>query len=524
MDSELVRLGWVDLKSSRGWVPWRLVINFPKPLENKISISSKISDDFAKLDRNNTPFNALELSKDFLKGLRRVYDFSHDCQAQKFLEWFMTDLWNIFWRRFGKDEAMRRFIQLTESAEKYRSQAVDVDTLLVLSGIIAWDQEFRNRFFGMQKDCEHDIDLYQKIAKSKHKQPALGKGRIDLYHNFLRAQSLLKKIKHYQKEDYSPVFKQITVKLMYNSDIFPIKPICEFYKAFGIPSSEKTNYDEIVMAHYNNYHRVDFSKKIEDFYYDILSSAGHLNVDEIREINTIRNTPPGGVIKQKSLSEQLMSWHKIIMDDKIEREGKVEPKSQKHFDKSGIKSFPLPEGAQLSEIYLSFISNDTIKVKIRDKSIKFHYVEIGFRDNRKGDLWDSRWEVLRDDFAQNNGIVSHDTQNTKCDVKMAVYSINKRLAKIFNRDERYIYYDAKTGTYKTKFNIFYNVGGKTDSNEQNQSKDEHSDDVERLLKLPKDEKIKEMQRMYDLSEDQVNELKKKSEPVLNANLKASLDT
>ena len=81
------------------------------------------------------------------------------------------------------------------------------------------------------------------------------------------------------------------------------------------------------------------------------------------------------------------------------------------------------------------------------------YSEIGFRDGRKGSLWDSRWEVLRDDFAQNNGIVSLDTQNTRWDVKMAVYEINKRLRKIFNRNERYIYYDVKTGTYKTKFKM-----------------------------------------------------------------------
>ena len=150
MDNELVRLGWVDLKSTMGWIPWRLIINFPKVLENKIYISSKISDDFAKLDRNNTPFHTIEISRKFLARLIKAYKFESDHEAKAFLECFMTDLRNIFWRRFGKDEAMRRFIQITELAKEYRSQGVEVDQLIMLSGIAAWDHEYRTQFFGKQ--------------------------------------------------------------------------------------------------------------------------------------------------------------------------------------------------------------------------------------------------------------------------------------------------------------------------------------------------------------------------------------
>jgi len=228
------------------------------------------------------------------------------------------------------------------------------------------------------------------------------------------------------------------------------------------------------------------------------------------------------LLRIQKWEEAFQDWHFETYNKFLET-GTPE-KSSKYSDKSGIKSFSLPEGAQLSEICLSFISDDTIKVKIRDRSIKLNYAEIGFKDRRKGSLWDSRWEVLRDDFAQNNGIVSFDTQNTKYDVKMAVYAINKRLKEFLVTDKRLFSYDGKAKAYKTKFKISYNVGGKTDSDEQSQSKDEHSSDVERLLKLPKDEKIKEYQQIYGLSEDEVNELKKKSEQVLNADLKASLDT
>ena len=212
--------------------------------------------------------------------------------------------------------------------------------------------------------------------------------------------------------------------------------------------------------------------------------------------------------------------------EKLREKIAAEPKSRKRSDKSGIKSFPLPEGVQLSEIYLSFISDDTIKVKIRTQSIKLNYAEIGFRDVRKGSLWDSRWEVLRDDFAQNNGIVSLNTQNTKYDVKMAVYTINKRLKEFFRTDKKLLFYDGKAKAYRTKFKISYNVGGKTDSDEHKESNSplstsevEQRRDIKLLLGLPMDAKIKELQSIYGLDETAVRDLKKKSEEQINASLK-----
>lgn len=115
--------------------------------------------------------------------------------------------------------------------------------------------------------------------------------------------------------------------------------------------------------------------------------------------------------------------------------------------------FSILSNLHWGEVCMTFVSNDSIKLQARDICERYTFAEIGFKDRRKGDLPDSRWEVLRDDFAENEGEISFKNRKTQWDLKAAVKEINQRLRTIFPIQENPISYDKRGRAYKTKFKI-----------------------------------------------------------------------
>ena len=105
---------------------------------------------------------------------------------------------------------------------------------------------------------------------------------------------------------------------------------------------------------------------------------------------------------------------------------------------------------------MTFISNDSIKVKARGVAEVYTFAEIGFKDRRKGDVPNSRWKLFKEGFARHNGEVSWEKPLAKKDrdnLKAAVKEIRKRLRAFMGiEDDPFCPY-RQVKAYKTKFSL-----------------------------------------------------------------------
>jgi hypothetical protein len=114
--------------------------------------------------------------------------------------------------------------------------------------------------------------------------------------------------------------------------------------------------------------------------------------------------------------------------------------------------FPTPPGTRWEDVTIQVVSNDSIKITAKGVYKTFTYAEIGFKDKRKGDLWDSQWEVLMA-LAEENGEISWDCKNAQLRLQKKIQTIRRRLQALMGIEEDpfYCYQDVKA--YKTKFKI-----------------------------------------------------------------------
>jgi len=130
------------------------------------------------------------------------------------------------------------------------------------------------------------------------------------------------------------------------------------------------------------------------------------------------------------------------------------PKSSNKIGNGGpLDDFQALEGLSWKEITITFTTDESLRIQARQLRRRFTFAVIGFEDKRKGDLPDSRWQILCEDFAQNNGEVTIATQFTKFNLKAGVWEINKRLKELFNISDRPIFFDHRKTAYITKFLI-----------------------------------------------------------------------
>lgn len=72
--------------------------------------------------------------------------------------------------------------------------------------------------------------------------------------------------------------------------------------------------------------------------------------------------------------------------------------------------FPSPPNLRWEEITITYFQNDAVKIKARDVEGKYTFAEMGFKDGRKGDAPNSKWNLLREGFAVRKGAITWDDE------------------------------------------------------------------------------------------------------------------
>lgn len=123
--------------------------------------------------------------------------------------------------------------------------------------------------------------------------------------------------------------------------------------------------------------------------------------------------------------------------------------------------FPTPSGTKWEEVTITFISNESIRIKAGKVSKKFHFSEIGFGDRRSADKPNKIWEYFHA-LAQLSGELSWDDPldlggrpvDINRDVAQKRLSIlRKTLQTIVGIEDNPFYTYRKKGLYKTRFSL-----------------------------------------------------------------------
>ena len=98
-------------------------------------------------------------------------------------------------------------------------------------------------------------------------------------------------------------------------------------------------------------------------------------------------------------------------------------------------NFPSPPDLKWDEVTITFFQDDAVKIKAQNVEKKFTFAEMGFKDGRKGDAPNSRWDMLRDGFAVRGGAIKWEDdlpQTEKVNLKKTVSDIGSTLKLFFN--------------------------------------------------------------------------------------------
>ena len=174
-------------------------------------------------------------------------------------------------------------------------------------------------------------------------------------------------------------------------------------------------------------------------------------VDEIYIVT--RNITYDNKVLLFSLSNRLRTF----IGSKPSEEDKKKPK------KYAKRPFPTPPEALWDKLYLTFESNDRVKIEIEDMSDEADFAELGFTDKRSGDS-NLLWGLLLT-LAEYRGEYDYSSYNIKQREKLKknMQRLKKELIDIFGiREDPFV---SKSGCYKTSFNIkkskgFFEYSGK----------------------------------------------------------------
>lgn len=136
------------------------------------------------------------------------------------------------------------------------------------------------------------------------------------------------------------------------------------------------------------------------------------------------------------------------------------PTLKKSHEVKALVKFPTPEGTRWEDVTMQLVSNDSMRIAAQNVSERLTYAEMGFKDERKGDLPDKQWEALKK-FAYKKGEISWDpgVQLTEEQLKIQskiqsrVKTIRKRLKDFMGIDNDPFYSYRAFKAYKTKFKI-----------------------------------------------------------------------
>lgn len=123
-----------------------------------------------------------------------------------------------------------------------------------------------------------------------------------------------------------------------------------------------------------------------------------------------------------------------------------------HSQDRPVKRFPLLDGLRWQEVTITFISNDSVEVRARDKREVFMFSELGCTDRRKGDRPDKIWETLHAlaKLLSKPGITS---PNLTASAKGRIKTLRKRLCKVMSIDDDPFESYRRNRMYKPKFSL-----------------------------------------------------------------------
>jgi hypothetical protein len=107
------------------------------------------------------------------------------------------------------------------------------------------------------------------------------------------------------------------------------------------------------------------------------------------------------------------------------------------------------------DVTISFLTDDLVRIEIGQFLCKLTFVEMGFKDNRRGDRPDSRWAILRELAAV--GEISWNVEieeSTRDKTKNAIKDIRKRLRAVFDTDDDPFFDYRAERAYRPRFKLF----------------------------------------------------------------------
>jgi len=150
-----------------------------------------------------------------------------------------------------------------------------------------------------------------------------------------------------------------------------------------------------------------------------------------------------------------------ISDDKILRK-KVNPKSllamlikqpeQKKLKPNRQLTFPTPEGTKWEDVNIEIKSNDSVRIRVKDIVKTYSALDMGFRDQRKGDLLNLQWDLLVK-FAETSGVMSWASPHAKRGAYKNVQLLKNILRNFFGINDQPIMNYKKRIGYVARFNI-----------------------------------------------------------------------
>ena len=121
------------------------------------------------------------------------------------------------------------------------------------------------------------------------------------------------------------------------------------------------------------------------------------------------------------------------------------------------KVTPAPQGTRWGDVTITLVSNDTVKVSIKDLTKRLHFSEMNFSDKRKGDSPTMLWKLLII-LIKNQGELSPAGEEFKRNLVSSASRLNIHMKELFGISQE-IY----CGHYKTnnKYKVAFQVSDQT---------------------------------------------------------------
>lgn len=186
----------------------------------------------------------------------------------------------------------------------------------------------------------------------------------------------------------------------------------------------------------------DFFRPVHDFVHGVRGSirthAALKSPDDVRtEVD----------LRARAVSLLYGAMRSILQEESVKASGIDEPVVT---DK--IIAFPETPGLKWGDISIMLESNDSVKIQTPRTFLTVTYIDLGFRDNRKGDLPTKAWYFLIK-LAEENGEITYSSQSFDPKNKSRVKELRKILRKYFRITEDPFYSYKKCGGYKAIFRI-----------------------------------------------------------------------